>query len=133
MDDSWATCVHCGEPRRNHVFGFCEGDQSFASLEDAIAQATKETIVAAACRLPAALGEYMLTVSLPAPARHHDILHAVYRIKDEQLVGSKEQGFLTSKGRYVSREQAWEIVVAAGQPLIPRDGQGGRLYSEDLW
>jgi len=46
----------------------------------------------------------------------------------EQLAG-RHQGFLTSKGRFVDRETASNIAVAAGQT------KGGKtdLFSEDLY
>lgn len=49
-------------------------------------------------------------------------------IGEEQLAG-RHQGFLTSKGRFVDREEAMMIAVAAGQTT------GGKtdLFSEDLY
>lgn len=47
-----------------------------------------------------------------------------------------EQGFLTNKRGFVSRQEAWKIAVAAGQ-IIRRVGgdtsKGGTLYSENLY
>jgi hypothetical protein len=94
-----------------------------------------ETIVAAACQLPAELGQWMLTVTLPAPARHHDILQAAYPLTGKPI-GPNGQGFLTSKGRYVGREAAMKIALAAGQvdPKNRKSGSSSRdLFSEDLW
>jgi hypothetical protein len=67
-------------------------------------------------------------VSAPPPARHHNLFIAYKR-----LGAPDESGFLTSAGRFVGREEAWRIATSAGQPLIPRAGQGGLLFSEDLW
>lgn len=67
-------------------------------------------------------------VSAPPPARHHNLFVAWSR-----LGAPDESGFLTSTGRFVGREEAWKIARAASQPLIRRDGQGDRLFSEDLW
>lgn len=49
-------------------------------------------------------------------------------VGEEQLAG-QHQGFLTSTGRFVNRENAMLIAVAAGQTA------GGRtdLFSEDLY
>lgn len=68
----------------------------------------------------------------PAPARHHHVLHQLYRIERGMDWG---EGFVTSAGRYVDREEAWSIAEAAGQLLdrAPTDGRGGTLYSEDCW
>jgi hypothetical protein len=94
-----------------------------------------ETIVAAAAQINMGLGKWMLTVSLPAPARHHHIIHPLYELLGRP-VGPNEQGFLTSKGRYVGRERAMAIAVAAGQvdPKNRKSGSASRdLFSEDLW
>jgi hypothetical protein len=44
---------------------------------------------------------------------------------------AKAQGFMTNFGRFVDREEAFHIAVAAGQ--ISPEGNGGVLCSEDLW
>ncbi len=41
------------------------------------------------------------------------------------------QGFLTSRGRFVRREEAYSLAQAAGQ--IPDQQPIGRLFSEDLY
>ena len=56
--------------------------------------------------------------------RHHDIFH---RFPDE--LNETEQGFYTSKGRYVDRKEGAEIAYAAGQIDTPVS----RLFSEDLY
>lgn len=68
--------------------------------------------------------------------RHHDIFH---RFPDELL--ETEQGFYTSKGRYVNRYEAMEIAYNAGQvseTVAIRTNtdsilQFNMLYSEDLY
>lgn len=47
---------------------------------------------------------------------------------EEQLAG-RNQGFLTSKGRFVDRDEAGQIAFAAGQT----DREGLCLTSEDLY
>lgn len=44
-------------------------------------------------------------------------------------VGETEQGFLTSKNRFVSREEAAIIAFSTGQIAIEKQ----TLYSEDVW
>ena len=41
------------------------------------------------------------------------------------------QGFVTSEGRFVSREEAGVIAFAAGQ--IDEDPKGAGIFSEDFW
>lgn len=73
--------------------------------------------------------------------RHHDILQ---RFQGEVSRKSKDQGFYTSKGRFVDREEASYIALLAGQIDIEKcfsvkyvDGSAIRtlktLYSEDLY
>ena len=50
--------------------------------------------------------------------------------------GREEQGFITSKYRFVTRTEAWEIAVEQKQ-IVRRvggdDSDGGTLYSENLY
>lgn len=50
------------------------------------------------------------------------------RIGEEQIAG-RHQGFLTSAGRYVDREEGMRIARAAGQTESEKSG----LFSEDLY
>lgn len=65
--------------------------------------------------------------------RHHDIFH---RFSDGELVES-EQGFYTSKGRYVNRYEGMEIAYNCGQVTedvaFDKEGKFRQLYSEDLY
>lgn len=95
-------------------------------------------IVGVAVLLPFRLGvpdPKPIFAACPAPARHHHVLHQLWPLKlDGERIDSG-QGFVTDTGRYVDREEAWQIAEAAGQllPRAPTDGRGGTLYSEDLW
>lgn len=106
--------------------------------------APMETIVAAALRLPTPpafhedtwMGKRVypdhLTISAPSPARHGTLLHPLSAMGIR--VGPQDQGFLTNTGRFVGREDAYDIAVASGQPMIDHPSRiVGTLYSEDLW
>ncbi len=64
-------------------------------------------------------------VTLPRPAHHHHLLQALGKLvesvkgcKNERenfWVLMKDQGFLTSQGRFVRREEAAAIAYEAGQ------------------
>lgn len=74
----------------------------------------------------------------PKPARHHHVLHQLTLLKLREPPETRldqGQGFVTSTGRYVDREEAWWIAQRADQllPCAPTDGNGGTLYSEDVW
>jgi len=45
--------------------------------------------------------------------------------------GGKAQGFITSDGEFVSREDAYRIALQAGQGQLSKGK--ARLFSEDLW
>ena len=73
--------------------------------------------------------------ALPRPARHHVLVRAWclahWRDGEEASLGRHDSGFVTSRGRFVERDEAERIARASGQltgPLI-----GGILTSEDLW
>lgn len=45
--------------------------------------------------------------------------------------GGDAQGFVTDKGKFVSRKEALKIAKMAGQ--IPKDHKYPELFSEDMW
>lgn len=61
--------------------------------------------------------------------RHHDIM---IRFNNELDKHPDAQGFYTSKGRFVNREEGYLIAEQAGQIINPCP-QKGTLYSEDLY
>ena len=83
------------------------------------------TVVAAAVRLVG--GEVH---SLPAPARHHHIIHALAE-QGRRQQGGDVQGFLLSNGQFADRCQAGQIACDGGQ--IDALKWPPSLYSEDLW
>jgi hypothetical protein len=89
-----------------------------------------ETIIAAAI-----LAEGV-TISLPQPARHGQVLHAAEAMGlPEYHLHSACQGFLTSTGRFVNRVMAKHIAhLAKQEQLRPESERHARdLFSEDLW
>lgn len=109
------------------------GERPCGAPEENVAgiyKALPERIVAVACRAKGVVvdspsGKVMLTLTLPAPARHHNILWGWGRVSPEN------QGFLTSEGRFVGRKEAAEIAMASGQVIALQSAPN--LYSEDLW
>lgn len=69
--------------------------------------------------------------SMPRPARHDRIVHALHDLGHPQ-VEADEQGFLLSDGRFCRRKGAKVIAKKAGQ-LLPRAYNLEDLYSEDVW
>ena len=76
--------------------------------------------------------------TLPAPRRHHDILLSALEydasgpsVIARSRLASGRQGFLTSNGRFVSREEARSIAILSGQ--CPRPMHSEQLFTEDLW
>lgn len=65
--------------------------------------------------------------------RHPDILA---RFKGEVSTELSEQGFYTSRNRFVDRNEAFKIAYQANQipiTLYEERGENGKLYSEDLY
>jgi len=68
--------------------------------------------------------------SIDRPARHHDVIHKMVKMgRPKPITG--DQGFILSDGRFVEREEAAQIALAAGQCQTLTAPP--RLYSEDLW
>lgn len=65
------------------------------------------------------------------PSRHHHIIWG-YHQWTERKTGAKEQGFWTSKGRWVDRYEGCQIARAADQ-IIKKHGPDDTLFSEDMW
>ena len=67
------------------------------------------------------------------PGRHASILYAtgIAGMPKEVRFGMC-QGFVTSDGRFVSREEAFQIAAEAGQ-IVEHHGPDGMLFSEDVW
>lgn len=91
-------------------------------------------------QLPADLGAVKagdwLMVSMPSPARHHHLLHALATLGLHER--EVEQAFLLSDGTWADRKRALEIATAAGQLVKNPDAASSpiappNLFSEDLW
>lgn len=94
----------------------------------ALASAGAEKIVAAAIQYDG------ITFSLPQPARHGQVMHSVEAAGclNPDAMAHACQGFITSEGRFVNRQEARYIAHKAGQN--PKTtGSSRDLYSEDLW
>ena len=65
--------------------------------------------------------------ALPAPARHHHVMHQ-YPLPDHV---HGEQGFIDDRRGFVGRERAGQIALDGGQ--IEKLRWPPRLFSEDLW
>lgn len=86
-------------------------------------------IVAAAMR-DNATGLVCLT---ERPGRHADVIREMAKSGMEPAVRlGMEQGFLDSDGRFVTREEAFQIAAEAGQ-IRSHTGPDGMLFSEDVW
>lgn len=73
-----------------------------------------------------------------APARHHNCIAymALRGLTDEPGSGLlRQQGFLTSRGRYVSRALGLAVAQKADQlnKVRPKTFPLNLLYSEDVW
>jgi len=80
-------------------------------------------VVAAACQIDG------LTYSIPAPARHHDIL---LRMPSPERHLCK-QGFLLSDGRFIERAGARHVAIDQKQVKDMARLHPSELFSEDLW
>lgn len=67
--------------------------------------------------------------------RHADCVHTAHRMRLETKHTKKDEGFITSKNRFVGRKTAYKIQIVAGikskdkiNPYVLKE-----LYSEDLY
>jgi hypothetical protein len=80
----------------------------------------------------AILGPDGAPVSLPPPARHHDVIrHMAVNLGHETPI-TGEQGFLLSDGTFARRALA-RMFAELNEQLLPRAGGTRELYSEDVW
>lgn len=88
----------------------------------------QETIVAVASKA------YGKLYQLPKPNRHHNLLDLMYAENNGAFqVAADEEGFITSTGRYVNREEGYLIAQQANQIIAERHRPGDELYSESVW
>ena len=106
-------------------------------------------INAAAVRGKSYFSDKEMIWSVTPPGRHCDLMSAAAMrranadharagaIDNERYAGAEpeplEQGFVTSDGRFVDREEAWRIAVDAGQVTEVAQTSRRELFSEDLW
>jgi len=100
--------------------------------EDHYMNITKEYIICAAIKrlVPRDLpGMYWTNdiCDIEIGFRHHDIMR---RFPEEVSRKLEDQGFYTSKGRYVNRIEGMEVAIACGQ--VCKTGFK-ELYSEDIY
>jgi hypothetical protein len=84
-----------------------------------------ETIMLAAIKLDADT----VAICLQPHSMHCDIIHSLVKQGCKTPIKG-QQGFLTSEGRFVDREDGKSIALASGQ-ITKTIGQN--LTSEDLW
>ena len=75
-----------------------------------------------------------LVLSMDRPARHGDLIRELSRLGLPEACHG-EQGFVTSDGKFVDRQSAYEIAMRAGQILATAQSlfPGRDLFTEDLW
>lgn len=63
--------------------------------------------------------------------RHWDaLMHEAAKHADD---GPETQGFVDNFGKFLTREEAWSVALAAGQIIHRCGGDGVELYSENLY
>lgn len=79
----------------------------------------------------AALNFDGLILSMPAPARHSDLIRAVDEYCLCLSVRQENQGFLDAGGHFLTREEALKRAYETGQ--LDKSDHPRHLFSEDLW
>jgi hypothetical protein len=73
-----------------------------------------------------------IIVASERPGRHHTAMHGLHVLTGHQTGADDEQGFITSDGFFVGREEAYRIASEAGQ-IVDKHGPEDVLFSEDMW
>jgi len=71
--------------------------------------------------------------TVPRPGRHCDVIKMMcndYGLRN--MSRPENQGFVTSTGRFVNREEGLKIAQEANQ-IIKKHPRASELYSEDMW
>lgn len=68
-------------------------------------------------------------LSLPAPARHCDVMRLAWDQGWEKIY-PEEQGFISDIGVFLTRRQASALALVSGMISVHK---GDTLLSEDLW
>lgn len=74
--------------------------------------------------------------SMPAPNRHHHIVHAMNGEREKEgllLLAFGEQGFIDANGNFLDREKAAKVAEFWSQIKGGKLISAPKLYSEDLW
>jgi hypothetical protein len=85
---------------------------------------TKEVIVCAAIRK-----DELIILGI----RHFDDFMRKQISQMLEICQDWEQGFMTNKSRFVTRDEAWTIAQARDQLRWGKDRSPGPLFSEDLY
>jgi hypothetical protein len=74
---------------------------------------------------------------IPAPARHHHVLHSLaksFKGRTDRGYTEEVQGFVTDTGLFLNREDAHQYASQQEQMIRKPGGYDGpELFSEDLW
>jgi hypothetical protein len=103
-----------------------------ASLSEAMGEVEKETVICAAVRFGGKVWR---------GNRHPNAMEAMrdelsYTMNRKEMMEAnidREQGFITSRNRYVDRAEGLQIQLNAGIASVEPEGYKGQLYSEDLY
>ncbi len=126
--DAPAPEAQASAPPKGYEANLREGLRTaFAPPPEPVPAETRERIMAAAIRQDG--------VVYTGP-HHHQIIRYMIALGLKRVW--REQGFITSEGRYVDRTEALRLAKAAGQPPTPEwlvyaNADGGLLFSEMLW
>jgi hypothetical protein len=66
-------------------------------------------------------------------AMHGELSYTMNRKEMLEAQTDKDMGFVTSTGRYVGREEAWDIAKKVGQIIEREHQREGYLFSEDIY
>jgi hypothetical protein len=66
------------------------------------------------------------------PGRHHHVIWFMDALGRAGIENTREQGFITSAGRFIRREAALHLAQLSGQ-IVKKHPSFKELYTEDMW
>jgi hypothetical protein len=86
-----------------------------------------ERVIGAAIRHPDGMVH-----AVSEPGRHHHVIRYMSSLKRAGLENTRDQGFVTNHGRYVSRLEGLAVAQLAKQ-IKHKTPPAYKLFSEDIW
>lgn len=121
-------------PEQHFYYGTQEDFLHMSQVQEKNPEIEKRDVVACVGAMITQGPLQSIIVAAPRPARHHNLWAYLeeYGVTI-QARATVVQGFLSAKGYWLTRQQAFKMAREMNQIVNPTVFQPGQLYSENLW